>query len=164
MQQLLADRFKLAVRWEDRGQAGYALTRGSKATLGPRIRPSDFSCSKLTVDPPPVDKTRRCFIRVVANELDTAGRELSEIAGFLSTLLKRPVVDRTGLVGTYELQLTFDVLEIAQIGGVVAQGGSRSNLPSLFTAIQEQWGLKLESQRINVQTLIVEHVESPSEN
>lgn len=170
MQDLLADRFKLAVRWEDRRQAGYALERlDPNAPVGPGMRQSDVEC------PQPADtrlevsaEMRRCRFGVIGNDLRSVGRPLSEVARLLSLLLQRPVIDRTGLLGPFDVTMTFDVLELPPFAQARPpsdlSGGRRSNLPSLVTAIREQLGLRLDRQTLNVPVLVVERVERPPEN
>jgi uncharacterized protein (TIGR03435 family) len=71
----------------------------------------------------------------------------------LGTVIKQPVVNETGLIGTYDLTLTF-----------APEGATDSSLPSIFTALQEQLGLKLEGRKTPVNTLVIDHVEHPIEN
>ena len=68
---------------------------------------------------------------------------------------RRPVIDRTGLTGDFEFELEF-----APFNATAAD----STAPDLFTAIQEQLGLKLESARAPVEVLVVDRAERPSEN
>jgi len=68
--------------------------------------------------------------------------------------LGRPVVDRTGLAGEWDFELTF--VQDAALPG--------SDLPDLFTSLREQLGLSLESQRGPVERLIIERAERPSAN
>jgi uncharacterized protein (TIGR03435 family) len=76
------------------------------------------------------------------------------------------VLDRTGLAGSFEVRVNFDMVSLAELAGmrIRVPEGDRSNLPSFFTALQEQLGLKLQAERVPARVLIVEHVEPPSEN
>ena len=69
----------------------------------------------------------------------------------------RPVLDETGLTGSYDFQLNL----AAEPGGNPATGTSGE---SVFTAIEEQLGLKLESRKAPIGVLVIDHVERPSEN
>jgi uncharacterized protein (TIGR03435 family) len=164
MQELLAERFKLVVQWEDRPQPGYALVRlRDEGSLGPRIRPSDRDCSdpvarKQTL----AQKPGACGFSVMNNELKAMDRSMAGLAQILFALMRKPVIDRTGVVGSFDVEMTFDQLEFAP--AQFRRPTEPSGAPSLFRAIQEQLGLELEPQQIPVRVLIVEHVESPSEN
>jgi uncharacterized protein (TIGR03435 family) len=68
------------------------------------------------------------------------------------------VVDKTGLTGTYDIKL-----EMLQPEPTAADG-AQDPVPSIFTMVQEQLGLKLESTKENVETLVIDHVERPAEN
>src|SRR5262249_5668539 len=93
------------------------------------------------------------------------GRTLSDLAGALGNfIVNRMVVDRTDLTGTYDFELSWtpDHLQSMPPDGPPAAGISDS--PSIFTALQEQLGLKLESQRGSVEFLVIDSVQRPSEN
>jgi uncharacterized protein (TIGR03435 family) len=74
----------------------------------------------------------------------------------------RVVIDKTGLNGTYDFELNWspDDGHVPMLNGVPQE----STGPSIFTAFQEQLGLKLESQKAPVEVLVIDHVEHPSEN
>ena len=84
------------------------------------------------------------------------GASMSSLTNLLTNRVHRTVIDKTGLVGYYDFALTWakrDTLDERVEGG-----------PSVFTALEEQLGLKLESSKGPVETLVVDHVEMPSEN
>ena len=147
-QQLLADRFKLAVHWETRELPVYAL---AVAKSGP----------KLQVSTKPGSGTSS------GNGLFTAeGMTLAEIAQSLTqelaTELGRVIIDKTGIAGRYDVTLKWT----PETNGAPADNGTEDagSGPSIFTALQEQLGLKLESTKGPVQVLVIDHVEMPSEN
>ena len=76
---------------------------------------------------------------------------MSELAGILSHFTDRPVVDRTGLAGRYGMSLNFAVRE-------------RENGLSVFTAVQEQLGLKLEAGKAPIELVVIDHIEKPTPN
>jgi uncharacterized protein (TIGR03435 family) len=76
------------------------------------------------------------------------------LAAFLSNFVEKPVQDETGIQGVYDFNFAFEPLNAAP--------SSDSGLPSLFTALQDQLGLKLEPGNIVVQTLVVDHIERPN--
>jgi uncharacterized protein (TIGR03435 family) len=146
-QQLLADRFKLAVHWETRELPVYALVIGSKAVLQPEKHPENgvhTSASTGTFSAEGV--TMADLARSLTQELS---RELGRV-----------IVDKTGIEGRYDVALKWTPDESQPS----ANNGSVDAGPSIFTAIQEQLGLKLESSKGPVQVLVIDHVEMPSEN
>jgi uncharacterized protein (TIGR03435 family) len=163
MQSLLAKRFKLVVRVEDRLQQGYALVRArADGPLGPGLRPAE-RCGEPAKSPGGV--TVICASRTIQNEMRGNGQDMERMAKILSRYAGRPVVDRTGIVGAFDVRMTFDQRALMELAGLrVISDGKPSNLPSLFTALEEQLGLKLEPQRVPLRALVVEHVEPPSEN
>jgi uncharacterized protein (TIGR03435 family) len=163
MQNLLAERVKLVVRFEDRAQPGYVLTRVSaEGPLGPRLQPA-LKCDVIRPNGIKVS----CATRVISNELSGDGQDLGRIASMLSVSLGQPVLNKTGLEGWFDVRMTFDQRALAEVAGRPrprAADGAPSGLPSLFTAIQQQLGLKLEPQSVPTRVLIVERVEPLSEN
>ena len=75
-----------------------------------------------------------------------------------NAFLDRPVVDKTGLTGTYDIRLTYTP------ENWMSRGPEPDLDVSIFTAVQEQLGLRLVQQKANVEILVVDHVENPSEN
>ena len=86
---------------------------------------------------------------------------ISELAGNLSFPLDRTVIDKTGLTSRYDFQLQWTADNAANGG---ADSGATDLPPDLFTAIQEQLGLKLQAAKGPVATLVVDHVEQPTAN
>jgi len=86
---------------------------------------------------------------------------LSDLAGNLSFPLDRTVIDKTGLTGRYDFRLQWTADNVANSA---ADNGAADALPNLFTAIQEQLGLKLQPAKGPVDTLVIDHVEQPTEN
>jgi uncharacterized protein (TIGR03435 family) len=140
LQTLLADRFQLKFHIDAKEVPGYSLV---VAKSGLKLKPSTpDSPGGLRMTSPG---------RAV---LITAGRfGMERLAGQFSALTSQPVVDRTGLAGEYDFQLTY-----------VPDGSSDTSAPELLTAIQEQLGLKLEPAKVPIEILVVDHVEKPSEN
>jgi bla regulator protein blaR1 len=154
LQALLKDRFKLALRHETKDAPIYELV---VAKGGSKLQ-EDATSAKLRMG-----MTGRG--RITAQK--------APITAFLSTLgmlTGRPVVDKTGLTSTYAftLEWTPDPAEGGPPGPVNPQGQETvppdTNGPSLFTALQEQLGLRLQSAKGPVDSLTIESVERPSEN
>jgi uncharacterized protein (TIGR03435 family) len=81
---------------------------------------------------------------------------MTQVAAVLSSLVQRVVIDRTGLMGSYSAAVTY-----AADGGQDAAAAD-PNSPSLFTALEEQLGLKLESTKGPVDVLVIDHIEKPT--
>lgn len=149
MQQLLADRFKLSVHWETKEEPVYALVlakSGAKLTAAKDATGTSVS-------------TRN-------GHMTAKGITMADMVKSLTRLqeLGRIVIDKTGLNGRYDLTLEWTPENnSAPTPGSASQIPSSSG-PSIFTAIQEQLGLKLESVKGPVSTLVVDHIEPPSEN
>jgi uncharacterized protein (TIGR03435 family) len=91
---------------------------------------------------------------------------MAGLARTMSGFAGRPVVDRTGLEGNYAVKLTF-----AREGAMILPGGTSvpppaqtDEFPSLFTAVQEQLGLKLESATVQGEVLVIDRIERPTED
>ena len=95
---------------------------------------------------------------------------MEEVAGVMQAHLDRPVVDQTGLKGRFDFQLQWTPDETTQFTPLGAPGEPpkpperAETQPDLFTAIQQQLGVKLESTRAETDVLVIHKVEKPSEN
>jgi uncharacterized protein (TIGR03435 family) len=165
IQSLLADRFQLKIRREMKELPTYALVLANKGgKLGSGLTESKpGSCTPAdTSKPPPIPKPGKqpaigCG-GVAVRLRGFAGESvpISRFAWLLSRVLGRVVIDRTGLTGNFDVNLEWTLDDI--------QAASDGTGPSIFTAVQDQLGLKLESQKGPVEILIVERAEKPSEN
>jgi uncharacterized protein (TIGR03435 family) len=185
LQDLLADRFKLATHRETREQPIYALTfaRADKK-LGSGLRPSTTDCEAFRGrgrgapggpggpgapgGPPRAMFTPgerpTCGMMVAPGQVMAGGIGITQLALMLSQFTQRIVVDRTGLTGNYDLDLTFtpDRMPQGPLPPGVQLPPIDPNGPSVFTAVQEQLGLKLDSERGPVEVLVIDHVERPT--
>jgi uncharacterized protein (TIGR03435 family) len=139
LQPLLADRFKLEFHHESRTLQGYALT----------VAKGGIKANESDPDRHSGGNGGRGFI-------DAAASSVSALTIRLSTLLGRPVVDMTGETRKFDWHLRWAPDD--------AQADTDSDKPSLFTALQEQLGLKLESRKVPVDVLVVDRAELPSDN
>ena len=174
VQSLLADRFKLQVRRETKELPIYALV---VAKNGPKLHESDFKPpDHPPAGPPPGEKggpppkMRGGIMLNGRGQLTSNGIQLNRFADILSRIVGRTVIDKTGLKGYYDFTLRYtpdesqgQMMPGGPGGGDAAPPPDASG-PNLFTALQEQLGLKLEPQKGPVEQLIIEHVEKPSEN
>ncbi len=188
MQSLLTDRFKLAMHYEKRTLPVYALVLSKEGKTGPQLKSDDGSCSMSASDiqqmntapllPPPVARAASTpeipcglLILVPASApglLHVAGRKvtlthLAQMAPSPVSGIDRPVVDQTGLTGTYDISFEF----VPRINGPPPPGFTPAPDDAGLTfiqALQDQLGLKLEPQTGQVEVLVIDHVEQPSEN
>jgi len=163
-QEILADRFKLAVHHETKELPVYVL---SPAKGGPKLTESKVDTS-ATGDTPKGGPGR-----FMVNRGNITGQRTSMtfLATVLSRQLGRTVVDKTGLTAGYDFTLTWAPDEGAAGAGPPHDGASSATPdasapsgPSIFTALQEQLGLKLESVKAPVDVIVIDHVEKPAEN
>ena len=162
VQSMLADRFKLRVRWETRSFPVYALRRTTTDRLGKNLKPFEADCPAgypETVAAAPVG----CAVRIAVKGGHVQGviPRISDLTNTLAGFTGRRVVDETGIVGRFEFSLAFNP---KTVDGPLAQISRAEDLPSLADALRDDLGLKLESSRHDFPVLIVEHVEQPTEN
>jgi bla regulator protein BlaR1 len=150
---LLAERFHLQIHADKRNMSGYLLVMAHPdRTLGRNL----VRCSTLS-------DSRSCGVRGPGIQLAGVGISMGQLANFLSMTLQQPVVDRTELEGGYNVTLDysprgfFGPFGPPLSGDITSDGG-----PSLFTALEEQLGLKLQSTKEPVDVLVIDHVERPT--
>lgn len=137
MQRMLSDRFKLSVHHETRPAPAYALVvRKGKG----KLRNSTSARTYLTVRPGLIEGKQR---------------SISELSNGLAQMVDRPVEDRTRLTGRYDLKLEWNAQELT----AQPETPGATERPSLFTALQEQLGLKLERSRIQLDFVVIDHAE-----
>jgi uncharacterized protein (TIGR03435 family) len=173
LQSLLEERFKLRMHRETQELPIFALTMArSDRRLGPQLRQAAVDCQALIAaarargempTPSPATERPNCGMRIGPGQLSGGGFPLSQLAVTLSGLVQRIVIDRTGLSGTYDLDLSWtpDVLP-QNPAGAPPLPPIDPNGPSLYTALQEQLGLKLESQRGPVEVMVIDSVQPPT--
>ena len=169
LQSLFAERFQLKVSHQTREGPAYALVVTKD---GPKFHGNiagDQSSKGVTG----IDGVtwRSHAMGIGPGELRGYGISMAELAGELSGQVSRRVLDRTGLKGDYDISLhwTLDPGASPMGTGRGNSGADGSPLPdssgpSIFTAIQEQLGLKLEPTKAPVGMIVIDHIERPSEN
>ncbi len=158
LQELLRDRFQLVVRKETREMPIYRLVLARKGgELGPQMKES--VCLPYDRDHPPAQGTRSCGAGMSGGgKMDFTGAEVPNMAANFSSLLERLVIDQTGLTGKYDFKLNW-VPDLSPTDGSPGASG-----PSIFTALEEQLGLKLVPAKGPVEMIVIERAEKPSEN
>jgi uncharacterized protein (TIGR03435 family) len=179
MRNLLAERFKLVVHPETREMPIYALVPArSDGKLGENLKPAAVDCAARMRErgrggppptPPAPGERIQCGMRIGPGTMNGGGFPLSQLAVTLSQFVQRVVIDRTGLAGNYDLDLTWTPDRSMQGGPIGPPPPGAPPLPpidpdgpSIFTALQEQLGLKLDAQRGPVDVLVVDSVERPT--
>jgi bla regulator protein blaR1 len=184
LRSLLAERFKFVAHNEDREMSIYALVLNrADGELGPQIKVSDVDCAAMMgrgrgrgpggtpppPGPPQPGERMACGIRIAPGNMAVGGSSLAQFANAIGMFVGRIVVDKTGLTGTYEFNLTWTPDNMPQRPPGAPEpllNGNPidTNGPSIFTAVQEQLGLKLDSQRGPVSVLVIDRAEHPTEN
>lgn len=159
MRELLATRFGLRAHMKTSEQPIYALTRlRADGRLGPQLTQSAFTCTGAA---PPVNAAGanpcRSLMSVTdaGGRIEFVGRPLSSILDTLGIVTNRVVVDQTTLTGPMDLRLEWSSDSFERPAGVGAP-------PSIFTAVREQLGLRLESSRGQVEVLVIDSVSRPT--
>jgi uncharacterized protein (TIGR03435 family) len=135
LQQLLKDRFHLVVHRETEDLPGYVLVVAKGA---PKLQVSHTSGLGY----------------ILPDGLQFPGSSLKEFASILENVTGRPVIDKTGITGTFSIKLKYAPMDDPD-----------SPLPSVFTALQDQLGLKLIPQKVPVEELVIDHIDkAPTEN
>lgn len=175
LRNLLADRFQLAVHRETRDSPIYALTLARPdGRLGSQFHAASTDCAALMArggrgaPPPPQTPGERmpCGMRMFPGSLSGGSVSMAQLSNVLARFVNRTVVDKTGLTGNYDLDLQWTPDQMPQGRGDLPPGVPTidPNGPSIFTAVQEQLGLKLESSRGPVQVVVIDRVEHPTED
>jgi uncharacterized protein (TIGR03435 family) len=136
LQQLIQERFHLAYHWETEKRKGYALV---VAKGGPKLTAS---------------KSEGGHGYLLKDRIQAQDRSAAVLASLLELSLGKPVIDETGLKVNFDFDLNFAPMD-----------GTESSLPSIFTALEEQLGLKLEEANVPVKMFMIDHVDRvPTEN
>jgi uncharacterized protein (TIGR03435 family) len=143
VQSLLEDRFKLKLHRDTQPQPTYALVLAKRdGSVGPRLHKTTADCLK---------EFEKCRIQSEPGHYNAVGVSIPTLMIFLSSTVERVVVDRTGLQGAFDVEIDWS-------------SDTSSDKPSIFTAVEEQLGLKLNFERNPVDVVVIDHVERPTED
>jgi len=176
MQALLQERFRLKIRRETREVPAYALTAARGATKLHQFQ--DGSCVLVDLTkhptPPPPPGQKNCLNGVFTKGkgqnivFQAQGTSLERFSTLIGWAVGRPVFDKTGIPGLFDFHLEFALDEatptLTDPASAPATPSDEPAGPSLFGAIQQQLGLKLEPARGPKEFLVIDHVERPSGN
>jgi uncharacterized protein (TIGR03435 family) len=152
---LLAERFGLVARTDTQERPIYALVLArSDRQLGPALQPTSTDCTEVYAKRAPLPSGFSCEMAMGPGLYRRPGIPLSLLVETLSTRLERPVVDRTGLTGLFNVDLRYRPL-------TDAPNTSGADEPDLMTALADQLGLKVESTRASVPVIVFDRIERP---
>jgi uncharacterized protein (TIGR03435 family) len=177
LKSLLRDRFKLVTHVETREQSMFALVLArNDGKLGEKMTPSTADCTPTGPNgrgrgqaaPPAPGERPKCGFMIGPGRIIVGGQTMASFAQTLSRFAGGIVVDKTGLTATYDVELTY-----APDPGISPTGRdlppqqgpppsvANSDAPSIFAAVQEQLGLKLEATKGPVDVLVIDSAEKP---
>jgi len=150
MQSLLEERFALKAHRETREGPIYRLVLAKNdGTLGPQLVKSNSECGAK----PPASLSwaiNACLMRMAPGEMIMGARTFSDLIGTLESMVDRRIIDETGLGGRFDVKLEY------------SRGQKDVERPSIFTAIQEQLGLKLEPARGPINVVVIDSISRPT--
>jgi len=169
LQTLLAERFQLKFHKETRELPVYEL---AVAKNGPKLEETKVDGPPRTFQGPDgrTQTMGRGMVMIGRGQINGGGMSMAQLAQMLGNNLGRTVVDKTGLTGNYDIQLSWtpDPGQGPLMPGLPPGGGDRGapadpSLPSIFTAIQEQLGLKIDSGKGPVEVMVIDGAQKPAE-
>lgn len=173
MQSLLADRFKLAVHWEKRQTPSLNLVLIKPGKTGPQLQPHNdkIPCQPYGPDPsahdePPTQLPPYCGTLAGGGgpgggSVTGRGVTIAQLADAESSLFGRPIIDKTGLSGTFDIDLNY---KLHLSPGEIQQFSIADIQTDLIAAFRDQLGLKMESSASSIDVLVIDHIEEPSPN
>jgi uncharacterized protein (TIGR03435 family) len=164
LQAMLADRFNLALHRETKEVPIYELTVGRKS---PKFKPSEETTLADIRQKHPNAVTLRSGTIVATGpnpgQQTLFGATMPDLGTFLSTMAGRPIHDKTGLTGKYDISYELELPPPAQEGAGMAASPDFFT-SQIFSIVQDQLGLRLRAAKGFVESLAIDHVEEPSEN
>jgi uncharacterized protein (TIGR03435 family) len=179
LRKLMVERFKLRLHTEKRDLDAYALVMVRPGAPGPALKPSTSDCKALAEQlrqgkqppggPPMVDGIPPCGFLAGVGRLAFDGSPMAQAATMFVGYAGRPVIDRTNLSGNWRFLLRFSQerpqgLPPGPEGDKLTEAAANPDVPSFFTAIQEQLGLKLEPTKAPFEVTIIDSAEHPTDD
>jgi uncharacterized protein (TIGR03435 family) len=169
---MFADRMKLVAHIEQREKDAFSLVLArSDGRLGPDLKPSTLDCTPNSSATPPApsqtpppleDRQNRCGLTMKGGQWVSGGVTLDQLARPLGGIAGGEVENRTGLTGVYSVKLDFSIQRSV---GATPDPNAAADAPSVFTALQEQLGLKLQrGEKKSTPVFVIDSIERPSEN
>jgi uncharacterized protein (TIGR03435 family) len=172
MRALLADRFKLKLHKETRQLDVYNLVMLKPGVTGPSLKTSTTDCAAIAAarrggappPPPNPNAPMLCGIQSMPGLIRMGGVPLAPVVQMLTNQSQRLVFDHTNLTGNWDLTLKFAFEQRGQPPPGANVPPPDPDAPSLFTAIQEQLGLKLEPAKAPVEVTVIDSIEHPTDD
>lgn len=174
VQSLLADRFSLKLHRAQRELPAYDLVVARKdGRLGPQLQKADRNCAARMADDgekaaagsrnsgSPSATRPACGMVATRRFLRGGARSMKDLAVRLQSMLGRPVVDKTGLAGAYDIDLHWAPTTLR---ANVTASTTANGAPSIFSALREQLGLKLVSHKERFEVFVVDEIRPPGPN
>jgi uncharacterized protein (TIGR03435 family) len=154
---LLADRFRLKAHIESEPQRVSVIRRVSAETLGPNLRPAPDcpSSSSASAEPAPA-RPMSCLAIGLVNGRMAVRVTMALFARALALLASSPMLDETGLTGTYDIDVAFNPATLMQ------SAMPSDDLPPFEDAMRKSLGLRVDSERRPVRVLVVDDVSAPT--
>lgn len=163
LQRLLEERFALQTHRETRDMPVYELVKvRTDDQLGPRIRVSTLDCS-----PAATANRSECGLRISTGLIDGKSVDWRNVVGQLPSAVGRTVIDKTGLKGLFELRLEWNpdpslTRSPEATAAATAAAATPGERVDIFTALQEQLGVKLQAARAPLEVLVIDRLERPT--
>lgn len=170
LQHLLRDRFGFQIHSEKRVIPAYDLTLLHRnGGLGANLRPSSIDCEKLMAEKRPLreaggnsavspdGKRPACSVSASRRYLTGGGVTMQQLSATLQSMLGKPVVDRTGLDGRFDVEAKWSLLD--DTGGT-----PQTDSPSIFYAVREQLGLRLDPHKEPFDVTVIDRITQPTAN
>jgi uncharacterized protein (TIGR03435 family) len=173
---LLAERFQLKAHSETRELSVYALVvENADGRFGPHLKAASYDCAAryaalarmetpLPLPVPAADGRQACSGRVRPGDLYAIGFDMDWLTATLSPLVSRVVLNRTGLNGGYDFTLEWTPEQAPTPRPGEPELRIDPNGPSIFTALREQLGLRLDQQRAPVDVIVIDEAHYPTPN
>lgn len=167
LQSLLADRFRLTVHRETKQVAVYVILPAKKGTK--LTSPGEVKCVEFRPDspiPPPPAPGEPPFIPCgrlwgTGSQISGGKVTMSQLTETLAGIMARPVIDQTNFTGTFDVHLEFSLVGTA-FRPADPDAPADTSRPTIFTALEDQLGLKLESGKGPAEILVIDHAEKPT--
>jgi uncharacterized protein (TIGR03435 family) len=159
LQRLLEERFSLRTHRETREMPVYELVKVRADGLGPQLRVSSLDCRSATAD------KAQCGTRINSGIIDGKFVNWAAVVAQLPSAVGRAVIDKTGLNGTFELKLEWipnPAVTRTSESAAPATAAAPGDRVDIFTALQEQLGVKLQPARAPLDVLVIDKLERPT--